>query len=156
MPHTPKDPAEAPAELLPDFNELCRVHDVSPELIERSEDLDDLLERILAEYEARLAAGKIETRRRIENLGEVLETLGALAHKINNPLTALLGRAQLLQAVPDADPRVKKTVSVIGESATRIAGLVRELADVVQQGKAEAMAQLRTSEDGLEPPESGT
>ncbi|HKQ59663.1 MAG TPA: PAS domain-containing protein, partial [Candidatus Polarisedimenticolaceae bacterium] len=41
--------------VLPDLSELCRIYDISLELIERSHDLDDLLDRILDEYEQRLA-----------------------------------------------------------------------------------------------------
>jgi signal transduction histidine kinase len=201
MPHTPKfqvDSTEGLRSVMPDLEELCRIHDVSIELIERSHDLDDLLERILEEYEARLGdlpndaldmradsmslatakkiraltmfatqavalkakaadserrTREIEKRHRLEKLGEVLKTLSVLSHKINNPLTALLGRAQLMRAYPDVDPRVKKAVSVIEESATRIAELVRELAGVVKQGKQEAVAELLSMEGEYEPPE---
>jgi signal transduction histidine kinase len=183
---------------MPDLEELCRIHDVSLELIERSHDLDELLERILEEYEARLdelpndaldaradtmslatakkiraltmfatqavalkakateserRSREIEKRHRLEKLSEVLKTLSVLSHKINNPLTALLGRAQLLRAYPDVDPRVQKTVSVIDESATRIAELVRELAGVVKEGKQEALADLLSMEGEYEPPQ---
>jgi signal transduction histidine kinase len=194
MPHTPKflvDLPEGFQSVLPDLTELCRIHDISLDLIERSHDLDELLERILEEYEARLAdlpndaldmradslslttakklraltmfasqavalkakAEEVEKRHRIEKLNEVLKTLSVLAHKINNPLTALLGRAQLLRAYPDVDPKVQKTVSVIEESATRIAELVRELAGVVKEGKQETVSQLLAMEGECEPPE---
>jgi len=97
---------------------------------------------------------ELEMRHRLEKRSEVLKTLSVLSHKINNPLTALLGRAQLVRGYPDADPRVKKAVSVIEESATRIAELVRELAGVVKQGKQEAMAELLSMEgEQHEPPE---
>jgi nitrogen-specific signal transduction histidine kinase len=194
MPHTPKFQVDSPEGLesvMPDLTELCRIHDISLDLIERSTDLDDLLERILEEYEARLSdlpndaldmradslslatakklraltmfasqavalkarAEEIEKRHRLEKLNEVLKTLSVLAHKINNPLTALLGRAQLLRAYPDADPKVKKTVSVIEESATRIADLIKELAGVVKEGKQEAVEQLLAMDGECEPPE---
>ena len=40
---------------MPDLAELCRLHDVGIELIELSNDLDDLLDKVLEEYERRLA-----------------------------------------------------------------------------------------------------
>ncbi len=84
-------------------------------------------------------AREIEERHRIEKLAEILRTLGVLSHKINNPLTALLGRAQILKTVAGTDPRVLKASSVIEESAVRIAELIRELASVVKEGRQEAV-----------------
>jgi signal transduction histidine kinase len=196
MPHTPKVQVESPEGLesvMPDLAELCRIHDIGLDLIERSNDLDELLERILEEYEARLhdlpndaldlradslslatakklraltmfasqavaikaRAEETEKRHRIEKLNEVLRTLSVLAHKINNPLTALLGRAQLLRTYPNVDPKIQKTVSVIDESATRIADLVKELAGVVKKGKQEALTELLAMEGECKPPEVG-
>src|SRR5262245_10318691 len=66
-----------------------------------------------------------DERHRLEKLGEVLRTLGVLSHKINNPLTALLGRAQLLKANKNADASVIKAAAVIEESSQRIAELIR-------------------------------
>jgi signal transduction histidine kinase len=176
---------------MPDLTELCRIHDVSLDLIERSNNLDELLERVLEEYEAQLeelpndaldmradsvpptTATKLraltmfasqaaalkarveesEKRHRLERLQEVLKTLSVLAHKINNPLTALLGRAQLLRAYSGADPKVVKTISVMEESATRIADLVKELAGVVKEGKQAALSEPLKMEGECEAPE---
>ena len=82
---------------------------------------------------------EIEERHRIEKLAEILRTLSVLSHKINNPLTALLGRAQILKAMAGADPKVVKASTVIEESAVRIAELIRELASVVKEGRQEAV-----------------
>jgi signal transduction histidine kinase len=80
----------------------------------------------------------------------VLRTLSVLSHKINNPLTALLGRAQLLASRAGADPHVTKSTSVIEESALRIAELIRELAIVVKEGRQEAVDKvLDTGEIGM-------
>jgi signal transduction histidine kinase len=83
-----------------------------------------------------------EEHHRLEKLGEVLRTLGVLSHKINNPLTALLGRAQLLRANKSADPGVIKAAAVIEESSQRIAELIRELARVVKEGRQEALEKI--------------
>ena len=61
-----------------------------------------------------------------------LDRVGMICHKINNPLTALLGRAQILRMKPTTDPHVKKAAAVIEESARRIADDVRELAGVIK------------------------
>jgi len=84
----------------------------------------------------------VEERVRLEKLAEVLKTLSVLSHKINNPLTALLGRAQMLQVKKGTDPGVAKAASVIEESSLRIADLIRELAQVVKEGRQEALDDL--------------
>jgi signal transduction histidine kinase len=65
-----------------------------------------------------------------------------LSHKINNPLTALLGRAQILQVQKGNDPGVVKAAAVIEESSLRIAELIRELAQVVKDGRQDALDEL--------------
>jgi len=52
-----------------------------------------------------LRSREIEEQHRIEKLGEVLRTLSVLSHKINNPLTALMGRAQMLRVQAGTDRR---------------------------------------------------
>jgi nitrogen fixation/metabolism regulation signal transduction histidine kinase len=83
-----------------------------------------------------------EERHRLEKFGELLKTLGVLSHKINNPLTSLMGRAQILQMKKDTDPDVRKAAEVIEESAKRIAAYIRELAVVVKDGREEALRPL--------------
>ena len=93
---------------------------------------------------------ELEERYRVARLGEVLRTLSVLSHKINNPLTALLGRAQILQARQGTDPHVVKAATVIQESAQRIAELIRELAQVVKSGRQDAVDRVLTiSDQGL-------
>lgn len=87
-------------------------------------------------------ARDLEERVRLEKLAEVLKTLSVLSHKINNPLTALLGRAQILQAQAASDPKVAKAAAVIEESSLRIADLIRELARVVKEGHHGALDDL--------------
>jgi nitrogen-specific signal transduction histidine kinase len=163
-------------DVLPDLRELSRVHEVGLELIEKSHDLDELLGRVLEEYERRLRdlpedaldpggsavdgpdavkvralvmfatqatalmakAAATRERNRIEKLAAVMQTLRVLNHEINNPLTALLGRTQLLR-MNQTDPKVVKAATVIEESADRIADLMKKLARVVQQGREEAI-----------------
>ena len=74
-----------------------------------------------------------------ELLAEVFAALSRLCHKINNPLTSIMGRAQILQIqVPAAgDEKLRKSVQVIEESARRVAALVQELASLLCQGRKE-------------------
>jgi len=80
-----------------------------------------------------------EERHRLDKLAEILRTLGILSHKINNPLTALLGRAQLLRTQGDVSPQVARAAEVIEQSSLRIAELIRELGLVVKNGRQEAV-----------------
>lgn len=91
---------------------------------------------------------EIEERHRIEKLSEVLRTLSVLSHKINNPLTSLLGRAQMLKLAAGTDPKVLKAAAVIEESAVRIAELIRELANVVKEGRQEAVEKVLSIDTG--------
>jgi PAS domain-containing protein len=84
----------------------------------------------------------VEERVRLEKLAGILGTLSVLSHKINNPLTALLGRAQILQAQKSGDPSVVKAAAVIEEASMRIADLIRELAQVVKNGRQDAVDEL--------------
>ena len=90
---------------------------------------------------------ELEERHRVQRLAEVLRTLSVLSHKINNPLTALMGRAQILQSRQGTDPQVVKAATVIQESAQRIAELIRELAQVVKSGRQEAVDRVLTISD---------
>jgi nitrogen-specific signal transduction histidine kinase len=83
-------------------------------------------------------AAATRERNRIEKLAAVMHTLRVLNHEINNPLTALLGRTQLLR-MNQTDPKVVKAAAVIEESADRIADLMKKLARVVQEGREEAI-----------------
>jgi nitrogen-specific signal transduction histidine kinase len=76
----------------------------------------DAVEPTAGEAAARLASVEVKLRE-----------LRTLSHNINNPLTALLGRSQILKAGAHGDPRVEKASAVIEESASRIAELAREL-----------------------------
>jgi signal transduction histidine kinase len=84
----------------------------------------------------------VEERVRLEKLAGVLKTLSVLSHKINNPLTALLGRAQMLHAHPSSEPSVAKAAAVIEDASLRIAELIRELAQVVKDGHQDAVDEL--------------
>jgi nitrogen-specific signal transduction histidine kinase len=68
-------------------------------------------------------------------LETIFERQRKLCHNINNPLTAIMGRAQIVQLKEDSDPAMVKVVQVIEESAKRVAGYVRELSDLTHRGR---------------------
>ena len=71
---------------------------------------------------------------------ELCSDVARLCHKINNPLTSLMGRAQMLQLQPNPSPaNLLKATEVIEESARRVAGVVQELAHAVCQGKEDLL-----------------
>lgn len=70
---------------------------------------------------------------RTNRLTAILDTAAALNHEINNPLAAILGRAQMLLARPDEhDPRTLAGLRVIEESARRIANLTNQLKEITE------------------------
>ena len=193
----------------PDLEELCRIHDIGVDLIERSDDVDDLLDHVLGEYERRLAdlrndtldgdpqdegeakklralimfatqaaalkekavaadelrqraeelerlneqiklgrgrerrlhERQVDDRYRAERLALVMKTLSVLSHKINNPLTSVLGRAQMLKRV-DKGSEAAKEADAIEQSSKRIAAYIGELAKAVKEGREESLNRL--------------
>jgi signal transduction histidine kinase len=137
---------------VPDLEEICRAHGIDPAVIGDEKDIVSVLDRmleamsrkrrdeVLSALEAELEARE---RRQIESIQEMMQALGSLSHKINNPLTSLLGRAQLLRVGEDTDPKTRRAAEVIEDSAKRIAGYIRELAGVISQGNEQAAGRLR-------------
>jgi signal transduction histidine kinase len=124
-----------------DLYERCRTHGIDPAVLDEGRDL----EMVLAELETAIEARE---RHQIEIMQEMMQTLGMLSHKINNPLTSLLGRAQLLRVSRETDPKTRKAAEVIEESARRIADYVRELANVVSESRNRVNRRLREMESG--------
>jgi nitrogen-specific signal transduction histidine kinase len=64
-------------------------------------------------------------------LTAVLDTWAALNHEINNPLAAILGRAQILLArAQELDERTRAGLKVIEESALRIVELTARVGEI--------------------------
>ena len=197
------------AETRTQLAELCRDHAIGMELIEQSRDLEQVLDRTLAECERRIGSGGsnpddrlrqlsglvqlarttrslqsrgasledardveralVEVDRTLSNasvnaeklqrrlddamveldavspgppidrqlLNELFGSIARLCHKINNPLTSIMGRAQMLQlkVKQGPDEQLAKSVGVIEESSKRVADLVQELANLICQGR---------------------
>jgi signal transduction histidine kinase len=106
----------------------------APALVSGVADLERIKHRDRAIPQEDVERGK---NRAVELMSEV----ASLCHKINNPLTSLLGRAQMLQLSPDPQPeQLAKNVVVIEDSARRVAALVQELGHLICRGKEELLS----------------
>lgn len=80
--------------------------------------------------ERRLARTLDETRRKLaeqEKLAVIAEVAGAAAHELNQPLTSVMGYAELLERRIGDDPLSKKAVVTIQSQAERMARIVRRI-----------------------------
>ena len=83
--------------------------------------------RIEQERARRKAEGELQRARWLAGIGE---TTIALQHEINNPLSALLGHAELMLMDMRAKGAETQQISIILEQARRIATVVRRLAEL--------------------------
>jgi signal transduction histidine kinase len=102
----------------------------------RSEALQRELENTVSELDHGAPSSPVVDA---ERLGELFDSVSKLCHKINNPLTSLMGRAQMMEfkVKQGADEQLAKSVGVIQDSAKRVASLIQELANLVCQSRKE-------------------
>ncbi len=84
----------------------------------------------------------VKERHYKEKMHGLMQTIGMLTHQINNPLTSLLGRAQILRMKADGNEDVLKAASVIEESARRISGLIQDLSGLAHIDDREELEDL--------------
>lgn len=77
-----------------------------------------------SEQQPRVAPAEQET-----SLLEIIERVARVRHEINNPLTGVLGQAQLLLREP-LPTEARKRVEIIEQLARRIRDTVAELRDI--------------------------
>ena len=82
---------------------------------------DEKLRTLVAEYEVRL--------------DEVADLIARVRHEINNPLTGVLGQAQLLLR-EDLPEKTRKRAEKIEELALRIRDIVAELRQIQKTSKS--------------------
>ena len=85
--------------------------------------IHDITERKRAEEEKRELEQKAHLASRLASVGEMAS---GIAHEINNPLTAVIGFAQLLMDA-DLPEDVKEDIGVIHKEAQRAAGVAKNL-----------------------------
>ena len=102
--------------------------------------LDIAARRIKQEDARRTAEAELARARWLAGIGE---TTIALEHEINNPLSALLGHAELLLMETGLGDEQREQLQVIREQAARIADVVRRLARLKNPKSVEYMSGAR-------------
>jgi signal transduction histidine kinase len=91
--------------------------------------LTDLRERIRIEQRLLDAQQKLQLS---EKQALVAELAGAAAHELNQPLTSIMGYAQLIQRQSDKDAAHLRAVGVILSEAERMAGIVKKIGRITK------------------------
>ena len=86
-------------------------------------------------------------RARAERLERALQAVRVMTHRINNPLTTILGRAQMLGVKLERGNEAARAVTAIEESARRIAVLVRGLAEAARSGEEQSILDFLEAND---------
>ena len=86
-----------------------------------SNEAEDRIRALVADYEARIEA--------------VAELIARVRHEINNPLTGVLGQAQLLLR-EELNEKARKRVQTIEELAVRLRDIVAQLRHVQKTSKS--------------------
>jgi DNA-binding response OmpR family regulator len=96
--------------------------------------------RIAQEEARRTAEAELARARWLAGIGE---TTIALEHEINNPLSALLGHAELLLMDHDLTADQREQLQIVREQAARIADVVRRLAKLKNPTSVEYLSGAR-------------
>jgi len=79
-------------------------------------------------------------------LGEVADLIARVRHEINNPLTGVLGQAQLLLR-EELTPAARRRIEIIEQLATRIRDIVAQLRDVKRPPKQNPESRSQNPEE---------
>jgi PAS domain S-box-containing protein len=93
----------------------------------------DITERKRAEEERRGLEQKAQLMSRLASVGEMAS---GIAHEINNPLTSVIGFAQLLTQ-KDLPQDIREDLKIINEGAQRVASIIKRLLTFARQYKPE-------------------
>jgi len=93
----------------------------------------DITDKKHSEEERRSLEQKAQTASRLASVGEMAS---GIAHEINNPLTGVIGYAQLLLR-EDLPEKVKKDLKIIDDGAQRVPDIVNRLLAFARQQKPE-------------------
>lgn len=108
------------------------MNESKPRGVETEASDQEELRRTISEYDARLAA--------------VAALAGRVRHEINNPLTGLIGQAQLLQREPLSET-ARRRVQTIERLAARIRDAAAELRQAERVGEADKAVTQETERD---------
>lgn len=105
------------------FNRMvAELHESRGKLRQYHHDLERMVKdrtRQLHETQAQLVQS--------ERLSAIGELVAGVAHELNNPLTSILGYAQLLESESDLPPEVRRQLAVIVQEADRSRRIVQSL-----------------------------
>ncbi|MEJ5221758.1 MAG: ATP-binding protein, partial [Tepidiforma sp.] len=93
----------------------------------------DVTEEVRREAEEAANRARMEQASRLAALGELI---GGVAHELNNPLTAILGFAEVL-ALSDTTGQMGEELAIIQKEALRARNIVRDLLFIARPGTAE-------------------
>ncbi len=96
---------------------------------------------------------KRHERSRAVRMEQALKAVRVMTHRINNPLTTILGRAQMLRNQLPPESEAIRGVSVIEESASRIADLVKGLAEAARSGEEQSILDFLEANDVADQPD---
>lgn len=105
-------------------------------------------QRIIQNAARRAAEAELARSRWLAGIGE---TTIAIEHEINNPLSALLGHAELLLMDDGLSVEQTESLRIIQEQASRIADVVRRLARLKNPQSVEYLAGSRMLDLGMRP-----
>ncbi len=94
----------------------------------------DISERKRTEEERKELERKAYVSSRLASIGEMAS---GIAHEINNPLTAVIGFAQLLMERKDVPDDIRKALETVHSGSVRVADIVRRLLTFARQDRAE-------------------
>jgi GAF domain-containing protein len=112
-----------------------RVEAKTQELLRKNEDLKRAYEDLKVTQERLVKASRLAV------IGEISLTV---RHEINNPLTAILGEAQLMLMGQNLSEEMRKNLKTIEQLSIRIQGVVRKLSEVKEDKTKEFMKGLKT------------
>jgi signal transduction histidine kinase/ActR/RegA family two-component response regulator len=93
----------------------------------------DVTEEVRREREEEATRARMDQASRLAALGELI---GGVAHELNNPLTAILGFAEVL-ALSDTAGQMNEEIAIIQKEALRARNIVRDLLFIARPGAVE-------------------
>jgi PAS domain S-box-containing protein len=114
--------------------ETVAMHDNEYKQIGQLTILHDITERKEAEEEMKLLEEKAQIASRLSAVGELAS---GVAHEINNPLTSVIGYAELLVERDDVPKDVRSDLAAIIEGGRRVADIVQRLLTFGRESRVE-------------------
>ncbi len=114
--------------------------------------LTDLRERIRMEQRLLDAQQKLQHS---EKQALVAELAGAAAHELNQPLTSIIGYAQLIQRQSDKEAAHLRAVGIILSEAERMAGIVKKIGKITKYETTDYVGSAKMLDLDRAAPETG-